>query len=309
MTSAKARFVERRRCLCCGSEELEEIAGGLFSDSPLREFIENDPWGESPLPYIAEERWSFVRCSACSLKFHRRILSPEWNEVRFSDWMTQSAIEDFEDAHASPNQHFDRARSHVQHVLRLETQTRSFRGNDPVRVLDYGCGWGAFLAICRQFGFVAVGVDRSAARRQGGQGVEIFPELDDLDHAPEAARGFHAITLFEVLEHLDDPLAVLRQLSRHLVVGGILVLETPNCEGVAGIETEADYRRIHPLDHINGFEPDTLRGIAARAGFAPIRQTVAHATCDPLSVLKSELKRFARPLVRPSTRVYFQKSS
>lgn len=309
MVVRKAQFVERGRCLSCGSERLEEIAGGRFMDSPLREFIENDPWGESPLPYIAEERWSFVRCSSCSLTFHRRVLSPEWNEIRFSEWMTQSAIEEFEEGVARPSQDFERARDYVKHVLRLERRTRGLRGDETLRVLDYGCGWGGFLRTCDQFGFVAVGIDRSAARRQGGQGVQIHAELADLSENREAAKGFHVVTLFEVLEHLDDPLAVLKQLAGYLVADGILVLETPNCEGVTGIRTVDDYRRIHPLDHINGFDPNTLRAIAARAGFTPITRTIAHVTCEPLSVLKSEVKRVVRPLRRASTQVYFQKSS
>ena len=278
-------------------------------DPPLRDFIENDPWGESPLPYIAEERWSFVRCSSCSLTFHRRILSPEWNEIRFSEWMTQSAIEKFEEGEARPGQDFERARDYVKHVLRLERLTRDLRGDEPVRVLDYGCGWGGFLRTCDQFGFVAVGIDRSAARRHGGQGVQIHAELAELSQSPEAAKGFHVVTLFEVLEHLDDPLAVLKQLSGYLVADGLLVLETPNCGGVVGIRTQEEYRLIHPLDHINGFDPNSLRAIAARAGFTPIAQPSAQVTCELLSVLKGELKRVVRPLRRPSTQVYFKKSS
>lgn len=309
MAGPKAEFVERNRCLSCGSEKLDEIAGGGFMHSPLREFIENDPWGESPLPYIAEVRWSFVRCASCSLTFHRRVLSPEWNEIRFSEWMTQSAIEEFEKADARPSQDFERARDYVGHVLRLERQTRTLRGDEPLRVLDYGCGWGGFLRTCDQFGFVAVGVDRSSARRQGGQGVEIRAEIADLEQGPEAANGFHVITLFEVLEHLDDPLGILNELAQYLVTDGILVLETPNCDGVTGIRTEQDYRLIHPLDHINGFDPNTLRGIAARAGFTPLKQSIAHVTCGRLSVVKGEVKRLLRPLRRPSTQCYFQKSS
>lgn len=309
MVGDKAEFIERRQCLSCGSKELEEIAGGRFGDSPVRDLIENDAWGESPLPYISDSRWSFVRCAECSLMFHRSVLSPEWNEIRFSRWMTQAAIEEFEETRRRPSDDFERARNNVEHALRLEKQTRIVRGEDPLRVLDFGCGWGEFLAICERFGFVAVGVDRSAARRQGGQGVRICEEIEDLKHLPEAVGGFHVITLFEVLEHLDDPLGVLRELAQYLVMGGILVLETPNCRGVTGIQTEEDYRSIHPLDHINAFEPQTLRAIAGRAGFTPIRRTVAQVNCEPFKVLKREVKRALYPLIRPSTQMYFRKSS
>lgn len=308
MDGLGAEFLERRQCLSCGSEQLEEIAGGRFGDSPVRELIENDAWGESPLPYISESRWSFVRCSNCSLKFHRNVLTPEWNEIRFSQWMTQAAIEEFEETRKGTNDDFERGRRNVEHALSLEKETRTVRGDDPVRVLDFGCGWGAFLAVCQNFGFVGVGVDRSAARRAGSQGVRIYAKLEDLDAIPELGEGFHAITLFEVLEHLDDPLRVLNELAKYLVKGGILVLETPDCSGVTGIQTEQDYRSIHPLDHINGFEPRTLRDMARRAGFDLIKPTVVQVSSEPFKVLKREVKRVLRPLLRPSTQMYFRKS-
>jgi SAM-dependent methyltransferase len=305
--NGEAKFVERQQCPGCGSRKLVEVASGRFGDSPLRELIENDPWGESPLPYLSDSHWCFVRCGECSLRFHQRILSPEWNEVRFTRWITQASIEEFEAARKGPNDDFDRARNHVEHALRLEKQTRELRGSDPLRVLDFGCGWGSFLAMCELFGFVAVGVDRSAALREGSWEVKIYPEIEDLKDAPEVGKGFHAITLFETLEHLDQPLDILNELTQYLLPSGILVLETPDCRGVNGIETEQDYRLIHPLDHINAFDPQTLRGIARRAGFAPIERPVVQVNSEPHKVLKREIKRVVSPLMRPTTQLYFRK--
>lgn len=42
---------------------------------------------------------------------------------------------------------------------------------------------------------------------------------------------FHTLTLSEVMEHLDDPRSLLKELATLLLPGGILVLEAPNCEG------------------------------------------------------------------------------
>ncbi|MGA7749989.1 MAG: hypothetical protein WCA63_07550, partial [Gallionella sp.] len=64
----KARFVERANCITCGSSKLVQISSGLFRDDPLRGFIENDPWGESPQPYINDEQWILVGCSDCATR-------------------------------------------------------------------------------------------------------------------------------------------------------------------------------------------------------------------------------------------------
>jgi hypothetical protein len=61
--------------------------------------------------------------------------------------------------------------------------------------------------------------------------------------------------------------AGLEMLRARLVPGGILVLETPDCSGITGIVSRRDYDNIHPLEHINGFTPATLRKMAERLGF------------------------------------------
>jgi SAM-dependent methyltransferase len=280
-------FVSRDRCIACGSTELAQISGGLFGDEPLRSYIESDPWGENPMPLLADKSWSLVECTDCSQRFHRHILSPEWNEIRFSQWMSEEAIREFEAQHGTNS---NSAGTHVQHILRL-------RDLGVARVLDFGCGFGEFLEMCRLFGFEAVGIDRSNARRSGA-GVEIFAELDDVPGV------FDAITMFEVLEHLDDPLAVLNELGSRLRPRGVMIVEVPDTSNVPGIDTRDSYYKVHPLDHINAFTPETLIGIMDRAGFAPLRKAPAFVTTSPIRVAKDIAKS---ALNRPTTQHYFRK--
>jgi hypothetical protein len=57
-------FISRDRCIACGGGELSEVAGGAFGDEPLRSFIESDPWGENPMPILADQRWSLAEGAA-----------------------------------------------------------------------------------------------------------------------------------------------------------------------------------------------------------------------------------------------------
>jgi SAM-dependent methyltransferase len=236
------------------------------------------------MPVLQDHRWSLVRCR-CGQKFHRFILSPHWNEIRFSRWMSAAALHEFEELHPDNS-----AQAHVQHVLRL--QDLGVR-----RVLDFGCGYGEFLQMANLFGLEAVGVDRSSARR-GGAGITIHAELD------EVSGTFDAITMFEVLEHLDAPLEILECLRERLPSGGLMIVETPDCTGVTGITSEQDYRLIHPLDHINAFTPASLVSIMDRAGFEVIPKRAAFVTTWLARVAKTSVK--AR-LNRPSTQLYFRK--
>jgi len=99
------------------------------------------------------------------------------------------------------------------------------------RHLDFGCGAGRFLGSLRARGFERLaGIDASGEAIEAGR--RRFPEIELL-HRPEAVplpfddASFDSITLLEVLEHLHEQAAVLRELRRVLADDGALVLSVP----------------------------------------------------------------------------------
>ncbi len=309
-TGEEQIFVERAECISCSASSLEVLSTGTYADEPLHTFILEDPWGESPMPYIREERWEFVRCRQCQQMFHKWILNSTWMETLFTQWMTGDAIREFEERHRinEPWRVFENTRTVVRHVLRLEKMTRSLRDGDALRVIDFGCGWGRFLAVAALFGAEAYGIDRDQDRREGAvpMGVKIVPTLDDLDAG--LIGKFHAITAFQVMEHLEDPLSVLQVLYEWMAPDGVLILETPNCQGVTGFNSQSDYRAINPLSHINAYTADSLAQLAMRAGFDVTTAIPAHATAEPIAVVKTELKRVGGRFLRPTTNLYFRRT-
>jgi 2-polyprenyl-3-methyl-5-hydroxy-6-metoxy-1,4-benzoquinol methylase len=240
--------------------------------------------------------------------FHKRIIAPEWEETLFSKWMSRAAIEEFEErvgANSTRNR-FEKGRTNTRHVLRLDKLTSALRTNDPMRILDFGCGWGDFLSAATRFGAEAYGIDADPDRRRAGgeKDLIVFPSLGEMD---SNLRGtFHVVTLFQVLEHLPAPLSILEELAEWLMPGGILILETPDCAGVSDVRTLEDYRAINPLSHINAFTPKSLEAIARQAGFCPIFPGVAHATTSPVQVVKTEIKRIIGRFLPATTDQYFR---
>jgi SAM-dependent methyltransferase len=280
----QAAFIARDLCIACGSPHSTSVSSGRFGDDPLRSFIESDPWGENPMPFIDSAPWDFRQCNDCGQRQHRYILAPEWNEIRFSQWMNAEAIREFETQNPSP----DYASGYVQHALRLKDLGVK-------RLLDFGCGEGGLITMCRLFGIDAHGVDRSSARRSVAH-TPIHAELED------APGSFDAVTMIEVLEHLDDPLEMLLALKKRLNPGGIMVVEVPDTTGVDTFSDRESYYKIHPLDHINAFTPETLVRIMGRAGFKPIDKKPAFVTTSLKRVGKDIAK--AR-LKRNTTQRYF----
>ena len=136
------------------------------------------------------------------------------------------------------------------------------------RMLDLGCGGGAFLQRMRAAGWSVVGTepdDNAAARLAPDGDFPIYGSLAELVQAGEAA--FDVIVLSHVIEHLPDPIHTLTTLRGLLAVGGRLVLTTPNALSLGSRIFRASWRGLEPPRHFNLFSPASLGQILSHAGF------------------------------------------
>jgi O-antigen chain-terminating methyltransferase len=152
---------------------------------------------------------------------------------------------------------------------RLAGYVDLFRGLAPVA--DLGCGRGEFLDLLRESGIAARGVEGNAEAvrscRERGLDVVHGDLLAFLRAAPEGALG--GVFAAQVAEHLPPAVlqATLAESHRALRAGGLLVLETVNPRSVFGLIEV--YNR--DLTHERPLHPETLRFLAAAAGFSDVR--------------------------------------
>lgn len=132
------------------------------------------------------------------------------------------------------------------------------------RLLDVGCATGEWLSVAQGAGFDVYGVEISPqgvaqCRQRFGEhkilGGDLQPESFD-------AEFFDVITLFDVLEHIADPMSFLRMLSLFLKPGGFLMLATPN--------TSSWTRKIcgshwphYKIEHLYYYNPGCIKRILA----------------------------------------------
>lgn len=94
-------------------------------------------------------------------------------------------------------------------------------------VLDYGCGPGDLLHVCKEMGIAAEGVDsyeRSVLLAlQRGLSVK----QADFSSLPFEKESFDAIILQSVIEHVSNPIEMLQTLTAYLAPGGMLVVSAP----------------------------------------------------------------------------------
>lgn len=297
----EAVFVTRNRCINCHEPDLSVLDQGNFREGIVHDGILNSPQGEDPLPSLAKAEWVLKRCNSCTQIFQAHVLDEEWMNVAYSRWASAEAIAAFErmSGIASFSHQYRAGIDRTKHVVRLEKLTTEIRGGAAPRLLDFGCGRGEFVNACRNHGLEAYGVDFATSRMDSAV-TKIVPSLDDVNGV------FHAVTLFEVLEHVTNPADILGSLSARMVIGGILIVETPDCTGVTGIRSERDLQLVDPIQHINGYTPDTLTNIVERAGFKRIRRPVAIATAGPVGGTRS-LIAHAIGRAERGTQQYFRK--
>ena len=139
-----------------------------------------------------------------------------------------------------------------------------------IRVLDVGCSRGSFLAAGTRLGYRMQGVEpaENIAAAARADGLKVHTGL--LADVGFPAASFDAVTLFEVIEHLKEPLALLRECRRVLKPGGLLVLSTGNTASwtVAAMRERWDYFHIaKDGGHISFYNPRSIALLAARSGF------------------------------------------
>lgn len=118
--------------------------------------------------------------------------------------------------------------THLEHLFQLVPNLES------VPILDVGAGKGAFVIAATQAGYDAIGVeynpvyieDANRAAREAGAAIRIVQGAGEKLPFPDSSFGF--VNLSEVIEHVDDPLLLLREVYRVLRPGGRAYLSAPN---------------------------------------------------------------------------------
>jgi 2-polyprenyl-3-methyl-5-hydroxy-6-metoxy-1,4-benzoquinol methylase len=113
----------------------------------------------------------------------------------------------------------------------------------PGALLDIGCSHGAFVALAELAGYTPTGLELSPWVVDYGHKVfEARILLGPVEEQNFAAGSFDVITLFDVLEHLQDPRRTIKECVRILSPGGILIIQTPCFPA-------ENFKRLHESEH------------------------------------------------------------
>jgi SAM-dependent methyltransferase len=168
---------------------------------------------------------------------------------------------------------------------------RMLRTPPPARLLDAGAGRGRFVAGARAAGFLARGIEPSLRGVTAAATLGAPVEQATIEAAGIEPGSLDAVTLWHVLEHLDDPGAALAQIATWLAPGGVLLVGVPN---LASLQARLGGERWYHLDvprHRVHFTPAGVDALLRANNFAPIRTYHVLAEHNPFGMWQSLVSR------------------
>lgn len=171
---------------------------------------------------------------------------------------------------------------------------------DKGKLLDIGCGYGHFIEIMKQQGWSVYGIDLSPkvllyAKEKGLDVLET--SIDDVSVPDEY---FDVVTAFYVLEHVTNPLHVLKNMYKMLKPCGILVLRVPHTTPI--IRILSFFRIKNNLYdtpyHLFDYSPEIIIQLLKKAGFSSVKVTPGSPTIPAnvfemiVSVVSGSLSKF-----------------
>lgn len=166
-----------------------------------------------------------------------------------------------------PKEILPRLLFHIRSVARTAAlEVFALPASEIGELLDVGCGNGEFIARMRALGWTVAGVepDPQAVSHARSRGLQVFSGI--ISDVPSSAR-YDVITLSHVIEHVIDPVELLRECRNRLRPGtGRLMITTPNLESLGHWWFRRYWRGLEVPRHMSVFSPRALRECVIRAG-------------------------------------------
>lgn len=181
-------------------------------------------------------------------------------------------------------------RSMIEHVRRM--------GDMKGRIhLDYGCGNGSLVLNAREMGVESYGADPFLTEASRQAHPAWLSTKDARMLAADSAARYDAISLWSVLEHLENPLDDIRCLALCLKPQGEIYFDVPNADSWIARKCGANWGAALLIEHLTFWTPKALAFLAGQAG-CRVLQVKRSGIPYPLGRRSADERSFGVPLVQ-----------
>jgi 2-polyprenyl-3-methyl-5-hydroxy-6-metoxy-1,4-benzoquinol methylase len=165
----------------------------------------------------------------------------------------------------------------------LDFANKHFSNGKVPRLLDIGAGLGVFPHRMKEAGWQCTALDPDErASRHAREVIGIDAVTADFLKVDLSGLGmFDVVTLNKVLEHVEDPVAMLARVTSLLAPGGFVYFEVPDGESAAH---EGPAREEFFIEHHHVFSTASAILLAMRAGFTPVHMQNLHEPSSKFTV-------------------------
>lgn len=141
------------------------------------------------------------------------------------------------------------------------------------KILDIGCGRGWMLGYLKERGWETYGTELSSDSSYfAREHLKLNVLTKNIEDCSFPSQYFDAVTLWHTLEHLpQSPLSILKEISRIMKVGGLLIIEVPNFGGLQAGLFKNKWFHLDSPRHLYHFDIATLKGCLEKTGFRVIK--------------------------------------
>lgn len=245
---------------------------------------------------VVKNGFNVVRCRGCTLVY----VNPR---PRVAALAAQYETDSFF-GHQVERANDDSWRPQAEARMALINRLQPVRG----ALLDVGCSAGWFLSVARDAGWKVSGLDVSAPAVAYSKSRGFDARVATLDNHGLPPGSFDVITMFDCIEHMPSPMTALRAVRALLAPGGVVMITTPNVEGLFPRFTYQLFGRTFgawdhpgPPGHIYQFGMGTMVTALQQTGFEVIhRKTEAIPLDFTVGALEDVIVDVMKGNARPS---------
>ncbi|KKP36621.1 hypothetical protein A2483_00850 [Candidatus Peregrinibacteria bacterium RIFOXYC2_FULL_33_13] len=279
-------FIYRPVCEVCGSKENKIIFTRAFTDPSVWNFLERYYENRIPIDLFENVDYEIKKCPDCEFIWQSYILNNELLGELYENWISKEQSLDKSNSYSDVDESSLRRQMFV---------IKKLLNKKDINVLDYGMGWGKWCMAAKNYGFNVFGYEISEERTSFAKnnGINVINDYKKIkDHK------FDFINSEQVFEHINNPAETLNYLFTALNPGGYIRISVPNGRNIEkefkNSNWTAGKNALHPLEHINCFNYQSLRKLGQLSGLKYIKQPILIENNTLVDLIKGKLGSMLR---------------